>query len=114
MAPNLLWGGVIRSAYVGAAAYATLRIAEGLIIISLGMPPLGLMRAVRLNRQMLKRRICTLVEFLAFIYWASLTLNFFGIRTPLIRSAEEVLQANLAIGSLSIDEALTGENIAVA
>jgi hypothetical protein len=45
------------------------------------MPPLGLMRAVRLNRPMLQRRICAVVEFLAFIYWASLTLNFFGLRT---------------------------------
>jgi small-conductance mechanosensitive channel len=55
---NLLWGGVIRSAYVGAAVYTALRIVEGLIIISLGTRPLGLMRAVRLNRQMLQRRIC--------------------------------------------------------
>jgi potassium-dependent mechanosensitive channel len=99
---NLLAGGVIRSAYVGATAYTAFRIVEGLIIISLGTPPLGLMCAVRLDRQMLQRRICAVVEFLAFIYWASLTLNFFGLRTPLIRSTEEVLQANPAIGSLSI------------
>ncbi len=54
---NLLVGGVIRSAYVGAAVYAALRIVEGLIIISLGMRPLCLVRVVRLNRPMLQRRI---------------------------------------------------------
>jgi hypothetical protein len=42
---------------------------------------------------MLQRRINGVAEFLAFIYWASLTLDFFGLRTPLIASAEEVLRA---------------------
>jgi potassium-dependent mechanosensitive channel len=82
--------------------YAALRIVEGLIIISLGTRPLGLMRIVRLNRPMLQRRICGVAGFLAFVYWASLTLNFFGLRTPLITGTEEALRANLAIGSFSI------------
>jgi potassium-dependent mechanosensitive channel len=99
---NLLGGGALRSAYVGAAVYAALRIVEGLIIISLGTRPLGLMGVVRLNRPMLQRRICGVAAFLAFVYWTSLTLNFFGLRTPLITNTEEVLRANLAIGSLSI------------
>jgi potassium-dependent mechanosensitive channel len=99
---NLLGGGAIRSAYVGAAVYAALRIVEGLIIISLGTRPVCLMRAVRLNRLMLQRRVCGVAEFLAFLYWATLTLNFFELRTPLITGAEEVLRKNLAVGSLSI------------
>jgi potassium efflux system protein len=99
---NLLGGGALRSAYVGAALYAALRIVEGLIIISLGTRPLFLMRVVQLNRSMLQRRTCAVAEFLAFVYWASLTLNFFGLRTPLVTSTEEVLRANLAIGSFSI------------
>jgi potassium-dependent mechanosensitive channel len=99
---NLLAGGVIRSAYVGAAVYAALRIVEGLIIISLGVRPLGLMRVVRQNRAMLLHRIGGLAEFLAFVYWASLMLNFLGLRTPLVTGTEEVLRANLSIGSLSI------------
>jgi potassium efflux system protein len=99
---NLLGGGALRSAYVGATLYAALRIVEGLLIISLGTRPVSLMRVVRLNRPMLQRRIYGVAEFLAFVYWASLTLNFLGLRTPLISSAEEILRANLAIGSLSI------------
>jgi hypothetical protein len=99
---NLLGGGALRSAYVGAAVYTGLRIVQGLIIISLGTRPLSLIRAVRLNRQMLERRICGLTAFLAFVYWASLTLSFFGLRAPLIAGTEEVLQANLAIGALNI------------
>jgi potassium efflux system protein len=99
---NLLAGGAIRSAYVGASVYAGLRIVDGLIVISLGTGPLSLMRAVRLHRSMLQQRISGVAELLVFIYWASLTLDFFGLRTPLIASAEDVFRANLAIGSLSI------------
>ena len=99
---NLLGGGAIRSAYVGASVYTGLQIVEGFIIITLGTRPLSLMRAVQLNRPLLQRRICAVVELLAFIYWLSLALDFFGLRTPLIAGAEDILQANLAIGSLSI------------
>jgi potassium-dependent mechanosensitive channel len=99
---NLLGYGALRSAYVAAALYAALRIVEGLIILSLAAPPLGLIRVVRLNRPMLQRRICGVAEFLAFVWWLSLTLKFFELQTPLITSTAAALQANLTIGSLSI------------
>jgi len=99
---DLLGGGVIRSAYVGASVYTAFRIVEGLIIITLGTQPLSLMRAVQLNRPILQRRICAVVGLLAFVYWVSLTLNFFGLRAPLIGGTEDILEANLAIGSFSI------------
>jgi small-conductance mechanosensitive channel len=51
---------------------------------------------------MLQRRICGVAEFLAFVWWLSLALGFFWLRTPLITSAEAAFRANLTIGSLSI------------
>jgi potassium efflux system protein len=45
---------------------------------------------------------CGVAGILAFVYWASLTLNFVGLQTPLITGTEEVLRAKLAIGSFSI------------
>jgi potassium-dependent mechanosensitive channel len=99
---NLLGNGVLRSAYVAAALYAALRVVEALIIIALAARPLGSVRVVRLNRPMLQRRICGVAEFLALLWWLSLTLNFFLLRTPLITSIEGALRANLTIGSLSI------------
>jgi small-conductance mechanosensitive channel len=51
---------------------------------------------------MLQRRICGVAEFLAFVWWLSLALGFFWLRTPLITSVEAAFQANLTIGSLSI------------
>ncbi|MBV8101096.1 MAG: mechanosensitive ion channel [Verrucomicrobia bacterium] len=99
---SLLGGSVIRSAYVGASVYAAVRILQGLIVISLRTHPLSLLRAVQTYRSMLQRRICAVVELLAFIYWVSLTLNFFGLRTPLVASTEDVLRTTLSIGSMSI------------
>ena len=99
---NLLGGGLIRSAYVGASLYAALRIVEGLVIILFRTHPLSLLRAVELNRSVLQRRICAAIALLTFIYWASLTLSFLGLRTPLVAGTEEVLRATLSVGSLSI------------
>jgi potassium-dependent mechanosensitive channel len=99
---NLLGGGAVRNAYVGVAVFTAVRIVEDLIILSLGTRPLSSVRVVRLNRPVLQRRICGVAEFLAFLYWASLTLTFFGLREPLITGTEKVLGAKLAIGSLSI------------
>ena len=99
---NLLGNGALRSAFVAAALYAALRIVEGLVIISLGVGPVASMRVVRLNRPMLGRRICGVAEVLAFVYWLSLTLEIFRLRTPLIETIEAVLETNLTIGSLSV------------
>jgi potassium-dependent mechanosensitive channel len=99
---NLLADGALRSAYFAAVLYAVLRIVEGLIIISLGARPLASVRVVRLNRPMLQRRLVGAAKFLAFVYWLSLTLDFFAVRAPLVKSIAAVLRANLTIGSLSI------------
>ncbi len=99
---NLLGSGTLRSAYFGAALYATLRVVEGLIIISMEVGPLSLLRVVRFNRPILQRRICGVAAFLAFLYWLSLTLNFFAVRTLLIESAAAALEAPISIGSLTI------------
>jgi hypothetical protein len=98
---NLLGNGALRSAYVAAALYAALRIIEGLIIIALEARPLALMRVVRLHRPMLQRRICGVAEFLAFLFWLSLTLSFFGLLTPLVTNTEAALRASLTMGSLN-------------
>jgi potassium-dependent mechanosensitive channel len=51
---------------------------------------------------MLQRRICGVAEFLTFLFWLSLTLSFFELRTPFITNIEAALRANLIIGSLNI------------
>ena len=99
---NLLGGGAIRSAYVAATIYTGLLIVEGLITISLATRPLNLVRVVQLKRLMLQRRICGVAGLFAFLYWASLTLSFFGLRERLVTATETVLEANFGIGSLNL------------
>ena len=99
---NLLAIIFLRSAYIAAMLYTAIRIIEGLIIIALQVRPLGSLRVITLHRQMIQRRTCRVLEFLAFLFWLNVLLSFFGLRTPLIATTEAALNANLAIGSFSI------------
>ena len=73
-----------------------------MIAIALQVRPLGSLRVISLHRPMFERRTCRVLEFLAFLWWLNLVLNFFGLLTPSIATIEAVLRANLAIGSLNI------------
>lgn len=99
---NLLGIVFLRSVYLAAVLYAAVRILEALTIIALQVRPLGSLRVVSLHRSMLQRRACRVLAFLAFLFWLNLLLSFFGLREPLIASTEAALNANLAIGSLSV------------
>jgi len=99
---NLLGIIFLKSVFVAAMLYTAIRILEGLIIIALQVRPLGSLRVVNLHRPMLQRRTCRVLEFLAFLFWLSLILNFFGLLTPLTATTRAALNANLGIGSLNI------------
>jgi small-conductance mechanosensitive channel len=99
---NLLGIIFLRSVYIAAMLYTAIRIIEGLITIVLQVRPLGSLRVISLHRQMIQRRTCRALEFLAFLFWLNLLLSFFGLRDSLIASIGAALNANLAIGSFSI------------
>jgi potassium-dependent mechanosensitive channel len=99
---NLLGIIFLRSVYIAAMLYTAIRIIEGLIIIALQVRPLGSLRVISLHRQMLQRRTCRVLEFLAFLFWLNVLLSFFGLRDSLIASIGAALNANLAIGSFKI------------
>ena len=91
----------LRSAYIAAMLYTAIRIIEGLIVIALQVRPLGSLRVISLHRQMLQRRTCRVLEFLAFLFWLNVLLSFFGLRDSFIASIGAALNANLAIGSFN-------------
>jgi hypothetical protein len=99
---NLLGIIFLRSVYIAAMLYTAIRIIEGLIIIALQVRPLGSLRVISLHRQMIQRRTCRVLEFLAFLFWLNLLLNFFGLVIPVIATIQATLNANLALGSFSI------------
>ncbi|MBV9273860.1 MAG: hypothetical protein JO333_08190, partial [Verrucomicrobia bacterium] len=99
---NLLGMIFIRSVFVAAMVYVAIRIVEGFIVIALQIRPLGKMRFVSLYRPLLQRRIFRLLGLLGFLYWLSVSLNFFGLLAPLREATKAVLNATVVIGSLSI------------
>src|ERR1700740_596142 len=82
--------------------YVVLRVLEGFIIIALQVRPLRRLRAVQLHRDMLHRRTARFLEFLAFLFWLNLMLNFIGLRNPLLAKIGEILNANVGLGSINI------------
>jgi potassium-dependent mechanosensitive channel len=99
---NLLGIIFLRSVYIVAMLYTAIRIIGGLIIIALQVRPLGSLRAISQHRLMIQRRTCRLLEILAFLFWLSVLLNFYGLLTPLMATTEAALNANVAIGSFNI------------
>jgi potassium-dependent mechanosensitive channel len=99
---NLLGIVFLKSVYTAAVLYTAIRIIEGLTIIALQVRPLGSLRVVSQHRAMIQRRMCHLLEFLAFLFWLNVLLSFFGLRDSLIASIGAALNANLAIGAFSI------------
>jgi small-conductance mechanosensitive channel len=99
---NILGSTFLFGAYLAAVLYVAIRIAEGLIIITLQLGPLASLRVVQLHRPMLHRRMCSAVELLGFLFWLSVMLNILGLRTPLIQNIEAALHASLTIGSVNI------------
>jgi potassium-dependent mechanosensitive channel len=92
----------IRSVFLAAMLYVVVRVLEGFIIIALQVRPLATLRGVQLHRDMLQRRTCGVLEFLAFLFWLNLMLNFIGLRNPLLARIGELLNANVGFGSLNI------------
>jgi potassium-dependent mechanosensitive channel len=99
---NLLGILYVRSVFLAALFYVVIRVLEGFLIIGLQIRPLGALRVVQLHREMLHRRICRGLEFLAFLVWLDLILNFFDLRNPLLERIGEDLNAHFTIGSLDI------------
>jgi potassium efflux system protein len=99
---NLLGIIFLRSVYIAAMLYTAIRIIEGLIVIALQVRPLGSLRVISLHRQMIQRRTCRVLEFLAFLFWLNLVLNFFGLRTPFIATIGGALNASLGFGAFSL------------
>jgi hypothetical protein len=92
----------IRSIFLAAMLYVVLRVLEGFIIIALQVRPLSALRGVQLHRDMLQRRTIGFLEFLAFLFWLNLMLNFIGLRNPLVARIGEILNANVGLGSINI------------
>jgi potassium efflux system protein len=94
-----LGNGLLRSAYILIAFYAAVRIADGLVIGALHLPPFSFLGMVRANRPLFRRRIVRVLRVTALAAWAIATLQIFSVATPLWRHTWAILHASFYYGN---------------
>jgi potassium efflux system protein len=94
-----LGNGLLRSAYLLIAFYAAVRIADGLVIGALHLPPFSFLGMVRANRPLFRRRIVRVLRVVALVTWAIATLEIFSIAAPLWKHTWGVLHASFYYGT---------------
>jgi len=98
---KLLGNATLTSAYLGLILYAVIRIADGIILSVLSIPPVGGLRMVQRHRSFLQNRTRQVLEWAAVLLWALYTLEAFSLRAPVFQNLKEILDAKLAVGSIS-------------
>ena len=99
---RLVGSGVLLSGYLALVLIAGRRLAEGLIIFALRVPPLTHLRMVQHHGAYMEERASTLLRAGTGIGWAIATLDYFGGLTPVIAGARRVLGASLNLGAANI------------
>ncbi len=99
---NLLGYATLHSLYLAMVLYATLSIADGLVLLAMLVWPLNRLAVVRKHQLMLRTRIHSFLRFLAILFWVLVTLENLTVLRPLIQGIKGVLAAGIAIGSLKI------------
>src|SRR5262245_45243424 len=99
---RLVGSGVLLSGYLALVLIAGRRLAEGLIVFALRVPPLTHLRMVQHHGAYLEERASALLRAGTGIVWAIATLDYFGGLTPAIAGARRVLSASLNLGAANI------------
>ena len=99
---DLIGNGVLESAYIAIILFATVRIADGLIMFTLRIRPMSQLGMVRHHRRLMRRRVQGLLRWLAALVWILFTLELFSLRATVAENLSTVLSAPLTVGSLHI------------
>jgi potassium-dependent mechanosensitive channel len=99
---RLVGSGVLLSGYLALVLIAGRRLAEGLVIFLLRVPPLTNLRMVQHHGAYLEERATMLLRAGTGIGWGGATLGYFGALTPVIAGARRVLDASLKLGALNL------------
>jgi potassium-dependent mechanosensitive channel len=99
---RLLGSGVLLSGYLALVFIAGRRLAEGLVIFALRVPPLTHLRMVQHHGARLEERARALLRASTAIAWIVGTLDYFGALTPAIAGAQRVLGASLKLGAVNL------------
>jgi len=99
---NLLGHGVLRAAYLGVFVFVSLKVFQSLMDFALVVRPLRLVRGITRHRNVVRRRLKSLLYLVALGTWVSLTLSELGLWGSARTGVVDLLEAQLTIGALSI------------
>jgi len=99
---NLLTNGVLNSAYVATVLFAGAWVLRGAGIAFLRTPLARTSRAVRTHTEILRRRVRTGIQTVAFLVWGWATLQLFGLYDPLRAGLVATLSKQWTFGSMSV------------
>ncbi len=99
---DLIGSGTLRSAYSALFIYALLKVLQSVIAYLLILPPLRYLNLITDERRSIRRRIDRLLAVLAALIWGYLTLDFFGLATPVRNVVTNIVSAELTVGAVAI------------
>jgi small-conductance mechanosensitive channel len=99
---RLVGSGVLLSGYLALILIAGRRLAEGLVMFALRVPPLTHLRMVQHHGAYLEERATTLLRAGTGIGWCIATLDYFGALTPTVAGVRRVLEASLKLGAVNL------------
>jgi small-conductance mechanosensitive channel len=105
---RLITPGLLALSTLAFGFYATYKLACGVVGVLLRIRPLVLLRMVQRHRDLLERRVCRLLGWLAAFAWLARSLEYLGFLKPLTAGGYALLSVRLERGSIgvSIEEVL--------
>lgn len=102
---RILTSEVIAGGIWALALYAVVRVVSGVVAFALRVWPLRLLHMVTHHRDLLERKVRSLLVWIAVITWASRLLDYIGLLQPALSLGNAILGTKLERGSISISVA---------
>src|SRR5208283_3231596 len=98
----LLTSGILAGCVFAFGLYAFIRLFDGVVVLALNSWPLGSLQIVRRFHEMFERRTHRVLVWVFIGAWVNRSLDFVGLREPVLDLGRAVFGARLRIGSIGI------------
>jgi potassium-dependent mechanosensitive channel len=101
----LLTSGILGACVFAFGLYAFVRVLDGVVTLVLNSWPLGSLQVVRRFHEIFERRTHRVLVWVAIGAWVNRSLDFVGLREPVLDLGRAVFGATLRVGSIGISVA---------
>jgi small-conductance mechanosensitive channel/predicted nucleic acid-binding Zn-ribbon protein len=98
----LLTSGILAGCVFAFGLYAFIRLFDGVVVLALNSWPLGSLQIVRRFHEMFERRTHRVLVWVFIGAWVNRSLDFVGLREPVLDLGRAVFGARLQVGSVGI------------